>query len=314
MDAEPIEPTARPVASDEALNLKQVARLLDVHYMTVYRYVRHGRLPARREGAIWLVDAADVEAFRSETASSADDAPADAVDWASRLAPALAAGDEVGAWTVIRNALGGGRDFSSVHLEVIGGALGLVSAGVHDGTRTPVHERVAVGVASRLVSRLGGQFPHRGRRLGTVVLAAPPGEYHALPLELVANLIRHAGFTVVELGIDTPGDDLLEAIATADQLIAVGIGVTTVDRLAAAIELIGTVRAVHPSLPVLLGGQAVRNPEIAELAGATSWAAGPDLISTLTDLIADRRASARRATTEQQRAATTGAGSGRQVR
>jgi hypothetical protein len=33
-----------------------VARLLDLHYMTVYRYVRHGRLPARREGPIWLVE------------------------------------------------------------------------------------------------------------------------------------------------------------------------------------------------------------------------------------------------------------------
>ena len=42
------------------LNLKQVARALDVHYMTAYRYVRQGRLPAVRSGNVWLVDPDDV--------------------------------------------------------------------------------------------------------------------------------------------------------------------------------------------------------------------------------------------------------------
>lgn len=299
MDHEPHAPSDD--VATEVLNLKQVARVLDVHYMTVYRYVRHGRLPARRDGAIWLVDRRDLDAFRhGEEAGSTTHA----VDWVARLVPALTAGDEVGAWTSIRDALGGGRDFASVHLEVIGGALGQISAQVADGTLTPMHERVAVGVATRLVIRLGGRFPHRGRRHGTVVLAAPPGEHHGLPLALVANLIRHAGFTVVELGTDTPGEDLLAAIDAADQLVAVGIGVTTADRLAAAIGLIDAVRAVHPSLPVLLGGQAVRNAQIAELAGATSWSAGPDLVSTLTALAAERRAAARRSSTHVARTAT----------
>jgi predicted site-specific integrase-resolvase len=37
-----------PPEGDELLNLKQVARSLDVHYMTAYRYVRQGKLPARQ--------------------------------------------------------------------------------------------------------------------------------------------------------------------------------------------------------------------------------------------------------------------------
>ncbi|HLU43332.1 MAG TPA: helix-turn-helix domain-containing protein, partial [Microthrixaceae bacterium] len=48
---------------DETLNLKQVAQRLGVHYMTAYRYVRTGRLPARREGNVWLVEGADLAAF-----------------------------------------------------------------------------------------------------------------------------------------------------------------------------------------------------------------------------------------------------------
>lgn len=279
---------ASPRTAD--LNLKQVARLLDVHYMTVYRYVRHGRLPARREGPIWVVDRADAEAFQAgRTAGPATEG----VDWVARLAAPLAAGDEVGAWTVVRDALSSGHDLPAVHLDLVAGALGHIGAQVAAGRATTVDERLAVATSGRIVARLGGQFPRPGRKRGTVVLAAPPGETHGLPLALVANLIRHAGFTVLELGIDTPAVDLLAAIDRAEDALAVGLGVTTVDRLDAAYQLIAAVRAVHPSLPVLLGGQAVRNREVAELVGAMAWSAGPDLVDALDDLALIRASSHR---------------------
>lgn len=271
--------------STGALNLKEVALLLDVHYMTVYRYVRHGRLPAHRHRSMWFVERADAEAFQQGSTPSH---PSDAVDWCDRLITPLTAGDEVACWTVVRDALGSGRDFAGIHLEVIVGALARIGQAVADQERSPVEERIAVATASRLVARLGGQFPRRGRKKGAIVLAAPVGEYHGFPLTVVANLIRHAGFEVVELGTDTSADHLLDAIRLSDDLVAVGIGVTTVARLDAAIPMIAAVRAVHPSLPVLLGGQAVRNPEIAELAGACSWSMGPDLVEIL-DALAESR-------------------------
>ena len=283
------------------LNLKEVARLLDVHYMTVYRYVRHGRLPARRHGPIWVVDRADVDAFRDGPehpgaaqppggpAAGARSAPG-GVDWVARLAAPLRAGDEVAAWTVVLGALSAGHDVASVHLDLIAGAVARIGASVGHGQASTVDERLAVATATRLVARLGGRFPRRGRKRGTVVLAAPPGEYHGLPLALVANLIRHAGFAVLELGIDTPAADVLVAVDRADDLIAVGLGVTTIDRLDAACSVIAAVRLVHPSLPVLLGGQAVRNREVAELAGAVAWSAGPDLVDALDALARARRA------------------------
>lgn len=291
MDADPnhAEPSPSAPNADEPLNLKQVARLLDVHYMTVYRYVRHGRLPAHRQGPIWLVERADAEAFRDGAASGT--APATgAVDWTGRLAVHLVDGDEVGGWTVLRDALASGRDLTQVHLDVLAGALARIGLDVAGGSAVPAQERVAVATAWRLVARLGGQFPHRGRKRGALVLASPPGEHHGLPLALVANLLRHAGYRVVELGTDTPAADVLDAVAATDHLVALGIGVTTVDRLDAARALIAAVRAAHPSLPVLLGGQAVRNAEVAVLAGACSWSAGPDLIATVHELAAARAA------------------------
>ena len=48
--------TAAPLA--EPISLQEAASRLGVHYMTAYRYVRTGRLPARRDGAQWFVDVA----------------------------------------------------------------------------------------------------------------------------------------------------------------------------------------------------------------------------------------------------------------
>ena len=39
------------------IGLREAGGVLGVHYMTVYRYVRTGRLAARREGGDWLVTA-----------------------------------------------------------------------------------------------------------------------------------------------------------------------------------------------------------------------------------------------------------------
>ncbi|WP_426571771.1 cobalamin-dependent protein [Aquihabitans sp. McL0605] len=268
-----------------ALNLKQVARLLDVHYMTVYRYVRHGRLPAHREGTGWLVDRADALAFRAGAAVAA---PGSTVDWAERLAGRLRVGDEVGAWSVVRDALSAGHDAERVHLDVIAGAIAHVAGAETTAVEVAVDERIALTTASRLVARLGGQFTHRGRKRGTVVLATPPGEHHGLSLAIVANLVRHAGFQALELGTDASAAHLLAAVGRVDDLVAVGLSVTVADRFEATVGIIRELRAVHPDLPVLVGGQAVRNRTVADLAGASAWSAGPDLVPTLERLAADR--------------------------
>lgn len=285
---EPTDPAAPgPAGGDRVLapplNLKQVAQRLDVHYMTAYRYVRHGRLPARREAGMWFVDAADVEEFLAAPARPAVD-----VDWADRLVRPLAAGDEVAAWTVVRDAMSAGHDYGRVHLEVVAGALATIGVAVEAGRRSPVEERIATSVAARLIARLGALGGHRGRKLGTVVVATPPGEHHGLALALVANLVRAAGFRVIELGTDAPAAAVVDAVASVDDAVAVGLSVTTADRLAEAGTVMAAVRAAHPGLPVLIGGQAVRNEDIAALVGATSWSVGPDLVATLTHLATRR--------------------------
>jgi len=63
-------------------NLKEVARELDVHYMTAYRYVRQGRLDATWVDNGWQVHRDAIEAFRS-TGDAASETSNGPVDWAA---------------------------------------------------------------------------------------------------------------------------------------------------------------------------------------------------------------------------------------
>ena len=51
------------IEEDGEIGLREASTVLALHYMTVYRYVRTGRLPARRVGGGWLVRRSDLEAL-----------------------------------------------------------------------------------------------------------------------------------------------------------------------------------------------------------------------------------------------------------
>ena len=49
----------------DSLSLREAAEELGVHYMTVYRYVRLGMLPATKDGTVWRVDRNALREFRT---------------------------------------------------------------------------------------------------------------------------------------------------------------------------------------------------------------------------------------------------------
>ena len=153
----------------------------------------------------------------------------------------------------------------------------------------------ATATATRLVARLGAQFRRSGRSRGTIVFGAPVGEMHSLPIAIVADLVRIEGFTCLELGANVPPEVFAHAAAHAPRLVAVGIGVTTAANIDSVRATIAAVRTVAADTPVLLGGQAVLNPDVAALIGATHWAAdGAEALEIISGLGAParRRASA----------------------
>lgn len=275
------EPAPETSPDGDRLSLREAADLLGVHYMTAYRHVRTGRLPAELVAGQWQVRRADLAVASAPRAVRRS---TDGSDVVRRLAARLVAGDEAGSWSLVQEALVGGADPVEVHLELLAGAMRSIGDGWADGSITIDEEHRAAAVCHRLVGRLGPRFARPGRSRGAVVLAGAPGDPHALPVALAADVVRAAGWAVVDLGASVPAESLARAAASTDRLVAVGVSVSSSGHEPDVAEAVAAVRAAVPSVPVLVGGSALDAAAAARL-GADGWAAtAGDLVERLRPL------------------------------
>jgi excisionase family DNA binding protein len=283
----PTTPPPAPAAT-EPISLREAARRLGLHYMTVYRYVRTGRLPARRDGQEWLIDPADLSRLQERPPPGPGRRPRQ--DRVPILIARMTAGDEAGAWRVIDEALASGMDVTGIYLDLLVPVLRGVGEAWAAGTVSIAGEHLASAVAQRIVGRLGPRFARPGRKRGTVVLGGPAGEQHSLPGAIIADLLRGQGFDVIDLGANTPPGSFAEAAERASRLVAVVIGVTAPGLDDGVRASVAALAGGPATAPVLVGGAAVTDAEHARRLGADAWT-GPDGRAVLA---AVSRAAARR--------------------
>jgi excisionase family DNA binding protein len=252
------------------MTLQQAADTLGVHYMTVYRYVRQGRLAGVREGTQWRLRPEDVAALRSASGPSRRGAQRTADD-VEGLKERMLSGDGAGAWWLIESHLGGGSDPAGALLDLVVPALRSVGDCWAAGEVSVAGEHRATAVAQRIVGRLGLQFGRRGKSRGKVALAAPSSDLHTLPVAIAADLLRWRGFDVLELGGNTPADALAEVVTGQERLLAVGIAATTRGVGAEVAECATSVRAAAPGVPIFLGGAAIGSLRAARRLGGDLW-------------------------------------------
>ncbi len=252
------------------LTLQEAADALGVHYMTAYRYVRLGLLPATKAGGTWRVAVADLDEFRAggPMAPQPDGGSRRRAPWAERLEARLLAGDARGAWGVIEAALAAGAELEEIYLDVLAPAMGAIGDRWERGELDISLEHRATGIAMRLIGRLGPRFVRRGRTRGAVVLGAPAGERHALPVALVADLLRQHGWEVSDLGADVPDESFVHAVLNTPDVVAVGISVTTDECLESAGRALAALRASTDGIALVVGGRAVRSDETGRALGA----------------------------------------------
>ncbi|MGA1418538.1 MAG: B12-binding domain-containing protein [Ilumatobacteraceae bacterium] len=277
-----------PKAAEKFVSLHEAARRLKVHYMTAYRYVRSGRLPAHQADGEWQVMVSDVEAFsaarkqRSKPATPAKRGSRAAADWVGRFETCLIAGDEVGAENLLDDALASGHDLFSLYLEVVSPALVSIGERWHRGELQIHEEHRASNIVARLFARVSARFAHRGPSRGTVVIGGPTGERHGLAITMVADLLRSRGWNVSDIGTDVPASAFAQAVNGVDQLRAVCIGVTLRESLTTARETVAAVKAViSHDVKVFAGGAAVDTDEVARSLGADSRASDPRALLAL---------------------------------
>ncbi|MEY3362558.1 MAG: hypothetical protein RLZZ538_101 [Actinomycetota bacterium] len=258
------------------MSLDQAAKRLGVHYMTVYRYVRLGQLPAERRDGTWHVLVSDLDHFVGAKKKRAKRGSRPAADWPARLEQRLLDGDEAGAAKLLDDALASGHDLFSLYLEVVSPSMVSIGERWAAGKLHIHEEHRASVIVGRLMARVSARFAHRGPSRGTVVIGGPSGEHHGLSLTMVADLLRSKGWNVSDIGTNVPAESFATAVKGVDQLRAVCVGVTLSQSLPAARDVIREVRKVLPDgVAVYLGGAGVDSDDTAKQLGADVWARDP---------------------------------------
>jgi len=265
------------MSGDATYGLREAAELLGVHYMTVYRYIRTGRLPAHQSGSQWEVSAADLKRFqrtRKVTRGRGKGLRLDS-NAAERLVARLLVSDENGSWAIVQEALAGGAAPRDVYVELFGRALTTIGELWARGAITVADEHRASVVVHRLVGRLGPLFHSRGPRTGTVIVGAPAGERHEPPTAFAADMLRSRGLDVIDLGADVPADAFAACAAGAESLTGIGIAVTLARHRRSLGILIRTLRKAGVTAPIVVGGAGVTAMPALTL-GVDHWAQNVD--------------------------------------
>ena len=263
-----------PVPDDEELvGLRAAAEQLGVHYMTAYRYVRIGTLPARKVDGSWQVRVGDLRTLAEQEPPRPGPGGIRWGPYRSRLRERLVAGDEPGAWSIIERALVAGSPAQDIHLELMVPVLGEIGDAWARGELDVADEHRASSIAARLIARLGPSFARRGRKRATVVIGAAAGDQHSMPLAILGDIIRGQGLEVVDLGANTPPESFVESARDRDDVIAVAIGVGSDEVSAAARHTAALLHEQIPSVRVFVGGPAVAGEAEARALGADEYGA-----------------------------------------
>lgn len=259
---------------DMDISLHDVAEALHVHYMTAYRYVREGLLPGHKVGRSWCVRKSDLEQFQKGNGLGAvsESGKRKQAPWGERLEARLIEGDERGALEVFEAVLRAGNDLEHLYLSVLSPALVSIGYRWEQGELGIHVEHRASNIAMRLMSQVGSRFARRGVSKGTIIMGAPAGEEHALAIAMLADLVRSQGWDVHDLGGNMPAESFAQAVQQSNDVVAVCVGVTVEGSIPAAKETVSTMKRSCPSIPVYVGGAAIRGDEHVRVLGADHWA------------------------------------------
>lgn len=200
-----------------------------------------------------------------------------------RYVDALVRPDPRAAKAVVEDLVQDGQDVRAIYLEVLGPALEEIGRRWQQAQISVAHEHLATATTKAVMARLAPMVgskdvPVRGR---TIVLACSPGELHGVGLRMVADFLEGDGWSVLELGPDTPTADLLSIVAS-ERPDAVGLSTALHSHLDEARQAVAALTALDPRPFVVVGGAAYAgDATLAASVGADGFAADAGTTSAL---------------------------------
>ena len=222
------------------MNLHEAAAYLDVHYQTVYGWVRGGSLRATKSAAnVYEITSDEIERFAAERSRPTPPTSRIRVrSWehhVDRLLRASLSGDEQGARATIERLVDGSVSALELCEYVIAPCLAEVGRRWHDGTVSIAVEHRATAICERILARLSSN--PRGRPRGTAVVTTAVGELHTVPSTMAALALREDRWKIHHLGGNVPIADVVRFADEVDaDLVVISSTNTEVE---GAVELLG---------------------------------------------------------------------------
>lgn len=261
-------------AGDESISLTEAAEELGVHYMTVYRHVRTGRLPATRLPGGWSVTRRDLDAYRDQ------DNVLPVTQRQRHVEERLLDGDDAGVWTLVESALASSMPPRAVIRDLLMPSMHSIGRRWQVGELSILQEHQATSAVTVVLARLGPHVARTEANHGAVVVGTPAGDTHALAASMLADLLRTYGFRVVELGASTPPESFAEQVQSSDPTaVLVSVSQAHEDLADTLTATVNAIRQVNPHTYIAIGGPAVSTLANADL--------GVDAIHNDVDLLID---------------------------
>ena len=180
-------------------------------------------------------------------------------------------GDEYGAVELIDGLLDAGAPAQQVMVDLIGRTQQRVGELWAANEWSVAREHAATATAERALAAVAARSRVRPSR-GRITVACVDGEWHALPLRILAEMLRLDGWRVDFLGPSVPGPHLITHLhQTGPDAVALSCMIST--RLPRAHAAITACRSA--GVPVIAGGRGFGpGGRYAQHLGADAWADG----------------------------------------
>jgi methylmalonyl-CoA mutase cobalamin-binding domain/chain len=125
----------------------------------------------------------------------------------------------------------------------------------------------------------------------TVVLATPKGDLHDMGKSLVASLLATSGYRVVDVGIDTPPEKVVDAVRSNDAR-ALGLSVVLASSIDEASRIVDAlVEAGLREKVMVIAGGVVASTDVAAKIGADAYVESAfDVVQVLNEALQKTRA------------------------
>nr|WP_296071257.1 cobalamin-dependent protein [uncultured Actinoplanes sp.] len=182
-------------------------------------------------------------------------------------------GDEYGAVELVTGLLDDGVPAQRIMIDLIAPAQRRVGELWAADEWSVAREHAATSISERAVAALATRTTVRPSR-GRITIACVDGEWHALPVRILAEMLRLDGWRVDFLGASVPGPHLVTHLhQTGPDAVALSCMIPT--RLPRAHAAITACR--QAGVPVIAGGRGFGpGGRYAQHLGADAWAAGAE--------------------------------------